>query len=596
MRRFAKLSLFFAPLLVSICGCATPSWMSQSKITDPREARVHRLMAVAAEYEVEGKQDAAMRVYEHVLAQQPDHADAAQRRDLLAQQGVKSGGRLLKPELAPAATRSSAEVYASHQSSTKTDDKTTRSNIAAEIHRKNAELAKMLAQQKTAKQPLVVMPGDKAAFDNELEPIPSKSETLVAQSESNLKNLLNAATAVEDPGWTSTGSSGGWTVVSSDQHMKTPIDQAQSVHAPSDTGWTAQTHSAASSTLASSTLSDEFVPAIETSVAEVKTEVKTAEMKTEIKADAATKTEVATAQNARPAEETSGWELAETKETKIELASASPTIPQEEDWQTTDLTRKLAASPARNADDDHWESTRLVGLCDNLSPELVPLVEKLENPDPLIRVEGLLELGELSTAARSSSIAVYSLLEDRDPIVAVYAAGTLRQVSGDAWSSVHTLMKYLEHKEPGISQLSAYLLGQMGPEAMDAVPTLERVRNQAVGLTSLHAAEALTHIAPADVSSVQALTTALSGADRELRWFAAVSLGTVAGECEQQAAEALKKALKDQESDVRIAACLSLGGLGDHAAIAIPDLEQAVRSDSPEVKSAAETALACLRG
>jgi HEAT repeat protein len=210
-------------------------------------------------------------------------------------------------------------------------------------------------------------------------------------------------------------------------------------------------------------------------------------------------------------------------------------------------------------------------------------------------VAALLELSEQGTSAKPASVAVYALLEDPDPMVAVYAAGALREINGDAWSSVKTLAAHLAHEDERIVRLAAYLLGQMGPEAMDAVPQLQQVRDSQHGVTSLHAAEALTHIAPDDGRSVQTLSAALHDQNREMRWFAAVSLGTVRGSAEAAAAQSLRDALRDSEAEVRAAACLSLGGLGVQARIALADLEHARQSDTPEVQMAAETALACLK-
>ncbi|WP_437226723.1 HEAT repeat domain-containing protein [Planctomicrobium sp. SH661] len=555
MRRISKLSLLLAPiLLASISGCATPSWMSRSEPTDPREARVNRLMTVAAEFEKEGKPEAAMRVYEHVLAQQPQHPDATLKRDLLAQQGVKSGARPLQKDAAPGINTAPQQMYASASKPKAPAEPAAQKDIAAEIHRKNAELAKMLAEQKASTHPIVAVPGEKSAQDNDLTPTPIPEQSLAAKSKANLLEMLNQPASVEDPGWASTGSSGDWQIVSND------IESKESAWKPTGQSQAAEEFASPTS-VAFSESSPEF---------------------DKVQA---------------PEAETSDWALVEADEPMPKSEQvASVSEPDADAWQTTDLTRPPAVEEKTVASEENWQTTRLAGLCDNLAPGLIPIVDRLESKESSDRVAALFELGELKSEARSASVAVYSLMQDQDPVVAVYAAGTLRQITGDAWSSVHTLTKYLDHTDPGIAQLSAYMLGQMGPEAMDAVPALERLRNNSQGMTSLHAAEALTHIAPADVSSVQKLTAALSETDRELRWFAAVSLGTVAGECEKQAAEALKNALNDGEMEVRIAACLSLGGLGSHAAIAIPDLEKAARSESPDVKSAAETALACLRG
>src|SRR5690606_15571482 len=85
-------------------------------------------------------------------------------------------------------------------------------------------------------------------------------------------------------------------------------------------------------------------------------------------------------------DEDSGWTVAEHKsdrmvspEEKIETVSLTREAASDA-WKTTDLVRNIeekakAVSPTA----EEWSTTRLVGLCENLSPELIPLVEKLES-------------------------------------------------------------------------------------------------------------------------------------------------------------------------------------------------------------------------
>lgn len=603
MRRIAKLSLLMAPLLMaSVSGCATSSWMGGSASTDPREARINRLMSVAAEYESQGKHDSAMRVYEHVLAQQPEHNGAMQRRELLAQQGIKGGGRPLKSEPSTAAR----ELYASASRSRSVVPLGSQNNSAedtvATIHRKNAELAQLLASKKTSTHPLVVIPSDQNQFDNGLEPTPVAERSLIAESKASLTDMIQSVSGnVEDSGWVPTGTSNTWTLVSKDSapaaaqadsedefkaFIESPSSQeamvaAATPEAPaSPDGWTA--------TVPKADVEPKTVAAVEDGWMSTATAKSTAD---------------SSPMDQSPMDQTIATVDTSDANSPVELASTSTATSSQDAWQTADLTRETPASEFPSSEStvtaQNWAATRhlnLVELCGELPAHVRPLVEKLENVDPVKRIEGLLELGELKSEAESAGVAVYALMEDTDPVVAIYAAGTLRQITGDSWSSVHTLISYLDHPEPGIAQLSAYLLGQMGPEAMEAVPALEKIRSTGDSLTALHAAEALTHIAPADSASVAKLTEALKSGDREVRWFAAVSLGSVTGACETQAAQALKDALQDGETEVQVAACLSLGGLGANAAIAIPELEKASQSNVEDVKSAAETALACLRG
>lgn len=515
MRRIAKLSLLLAPLLLaSGSGCATPSFLSSSNKPDARVARIDRLLNMAADYENKGRPEAAMSIYEHVLAQHPENTHARQRSELLAQNGVT-----------PAAPS-----------------------------RNKINLRNRLA--------------------------PASPETLMATRRPTSPATPEKATAP---------------AALAKQEVSPTQTHATSSETPAQTPATRQAEVP--------TLAEVMKP-----FPQIEKDLSASPLPEEIRS---TNTEwtVARKDNASSSQESldigSDWTIAKSPSaapevSRVEMASSStqtvtPAV-NADAWHTTDLTRHEKTEPAVQIVDDAWERTRLVTLCDGLPQELVPFVKQLESSDPLIRVQGLQKLSEQGEQARAATVAVHALLEDSEAAVAVKAASTLREIANDAWSSVRTLTKHLKHEDPQIVRLSAYLLGQMGPEAMDAVPALEEVRGSGDLLSSLHAAEALTHIAPADRKSFSALSSALSNDDQTIRWFAAVSMGTVSDQCERDAVVALTKALKDSEPQVRAAACLSLGGLGEHALTVISELEEAARSESSEVQVAAETALACLRG
>ncbi|WP_437187279.1 HEAT repeat domain-containing protein [Planctomicrobium sp. SH668] len=516
-----KYSLLVAPLLmISVSGCATPRMMGSTSAQEQRAARNNRLLSVAEEYEAQGNPEAAMRVYEHVLAQNPNFVEAEQRRDLLASQGVKASPKRGHEQTSPQNAAASQQLYAS-KSKVKSQSQNTEPSSATEIHRKNAELLAMIAAQKSEKTPVVVEPN--GARDQNLVPTPVEQELQIAKNNVRAKQikdqLLRETEVVADQGWKTTTSSTGFTVA--------PTEEQQPV-----------------------------AVILDSNIDELK----------------------------------SNWNIVNVDSAK------SPKIEDSSLWATTDHTRDFPSQPIEQVSANNWNQTRLAALCEDLPGSLVSVVNRLESSDSATRVIALTELSEMKEAAKPAAVAVYALMGDADPVVAVYAAGALRDITGDAWSSVHTLNRLLESDRPGVAQLASYMLGQMGPEAMDAVPVLTQIRDQSSGLSGLYAAEALTHITPDDERSITKLKEALHSTDRELRWFSAVSLGTIEGAGEVQAAEALKLALADSEEDVRVAACLSLGGLGKNAVLAIPELEKAAQSDRPEVQVAAQTALACLKG
>ena len=226
--------------------------------------------------------------------------------------------------------------------------------------------------------------------------------------------------------------------------------------------------------------------------------------------------------------------------------------------------------------------------------ELIQVVALLDCPEPEVRIAGLIELGIKGSEAVSTSPAVRSLLHDQNAMVRAHAAGTVRDIEGNNADSVKNLALLLSEENQGVVRLSCYLLGQMGADASPAVKELKQLRDNESGLTSLHAAEALTRIVPSETKSYSILSNALTCDDSECRVFAAVSLGGVYEEAGPIAVTALIDALESDDPAVRASAALSLGGLGKHAEIAIDQLQQISDSDQSEVRDAALTALACL--
>ena len=87
MRIHSYITLMLAPLTIaSLTGCATqPKGLSQGQGLQSRAAA---LSSYAYDYEAEGRPDLAYRMYEHVLAIQPEDRNAQQRLEHLARSGV----------------------------------------------------------------------------------------------------------------------------------------------------------------------------------------------------------------------------------------------------------------------------------------------------------------------------------------------------------------------------------------------------------------------------------------------------------------------------------------------------------------------------
>lgn len=258
--------------------------------------------------------------------------------------------------------------------------------------------------------------------------------------------------------------------------------------------------------------------------------------------------------------------------------------------ETVVVSEAASSAPVNSV----WSRTSDHRLCPELKPELQPLVAQLSSPEPRVRVAALAALGQYGTEGASAELAIRVLLEDENPLVRAHAAAALRDVKLDAWDSIKTLRLLVFHPEDEVAQVACYLLGRTGPEAMDAVSELSTLRDSGRGLTSLHAAEALTRIAPHDTTSVEYLMHAAQTGNEEERWFATVAMASTGEPVRTMVVDALTKRLEDDSAEVRAAAALSLGGLGSDAVVAQAALEYAALNDTPEVKDAAATALACL--
>ncbi|CAK9002598.1 Cytochrome C, partial [Durusdinium trenchii] len=188
----------------------------------------------------------------------------------------------------------------------------------------------------------------------------------------------------------------------------------------------------------------------------------------------------------------------------------------------------------------NWSATSLRRLCGELPAQLELIVKQLESDSREVKVSALDDLARLKSKAAPAALAIRAMLNDEDEHVQVAAAGALWEVERDSWDSVKTLRAGLKSDDP-------------------RSPT-------AIGITERFEILDRVHRFRTDLAEQVC---------RELD-------------------KALKFALHDDEPDVRAAAALSLGGLGEEGGIAIADLEYAALFDAPEVRDAAVTALASL--
>ena len=293
--------------------------------------------------------------------------------------------------------------------------------------------------------------------------------------------------------------------------------------------------------------------------------------------------------------ENEAWHSHESgPESTTELAmteAVEPTLPAQEEFSPPVLSDIETESEVMESP----ETESLSLSCKDCEPWLYAQVMKLESSDVNIRKEGLTHLADMGSTARQAGPAVRTLLEDPDPLVRAHAAWALWVIENDPWDSVATLRPLLDYSHADVVELSCYMLGDIGVQAESATDALELLRDHADGTTRIHAAEALIRIHGVDDKSLTVLTTAAKSRDGEERWIAAVALGRCRGPKSERAVTTLAAALRDVDPEVRCAAALSLGGLGQDAVKAQPELERVARTDEAQVRDAAKAALACLK-
>jgi tetratricopeptide (TPR) repeat protein len=260
-------------------------------------------------------------------------------------------------------------------------------------------------------------------------------------------------------------------------------------------------------------------------------------------------------------------------------------------WQAT-TEGEIDARPEPAAG---WSaSTETVATADwaNPGPGALELLTSADADDRKVALAELVHRGIHGTEAVDAAQRLAAA--DPDLVVRAYAASTLWRLTHHADAPVAALTGLLVSEDETVLQVASYLLGAIGPSAADAIPDLRQLCDRSSGATRVHAAEALARIDAGSHEAVGLLTAALGDRDEETRWLSAIALGGVGRELREDAVSALTAALQDPSEGIRSVAALTLGGFGPDALSAVPQLERAASLESEEVRTAAQTALACI--
>lgn len=664
MRQVSKIALLLAPVLLAASGCASqPTWMSRKPVAKSEEktalSRTDRLLGVAQKYERDGKPEVAYRLYEHIIAQDPQQEEARKRmlalkpdsgdeliaksspasktipekrpsREMerieeqkperaVAAQQEKAAHPLQKPDVVAVASAESATKHAK-PASLQDDSDVARPFNASMVEHSNSNVddrsIAAIDQPASPTNPIAESSFDKLKSDlDALRKSSPDPEVFVAtkaeqRKSKTLQQLLAEVDEKPTSEITAFSAEVASTPVPAHQRAEDPSTNFHWAEDPAEKIAQPQGPLVASFPEATPQAAEITSPAEEAIAKPIpQLEIVASDLNHSTSRKPQTIANQSQPQDwwGEVFEQTPQDEpVAEKKQLKLlDLESGEviagfkqmDVVEQREAFvaTTSETPKDSSLEGIVEAANQQWNATSVQRLCTaDASEELILVVALLDSEEPTERIAGLIELGIQGKAARPASQAVRALLKDDDSLVRVHAASTVREIEGNNTEIVQHLTRLLSDSNQDVSRLSAYLLGQMGSEAASAVPALEQIRDSGKSLTSLHAAEALTRISPDDTASYELLTAALNSESREHRLFAAVSLGGVRQAGGKIAAAALKDALKNEDPDVRATAALSLGGLGNDAQVALDELQHASEFDTPDVRDAALTALACL--
>ena len=258
----------------------------------------------------------------------------------------------------------------------------------------------------------------------------------------------------------------------------------------------------------------------------------------------------------------------------------------------TDMTE--AETPVAASAESAWSRTSLVRLCPNAGEEVRQILERLDQDDPNTRKQAMIDLASMGVHGAAALPATDVLLHDPDESIQAHAAWAAWSIGSGDEQAISTLASLTQSANHDVVQVSAFFLSSIGAEARFTTTAIREVRNSSYGATRLHLSEALIHIDPRDLESLNELNLALSAEDAELRWLAAVALSGVSPEQASWVVPALAARLNDADASVCSAAALTLGTLGPAAQSAVGSLELAASHQEPDVRIAAEAALACI--
>ncbi len=214
--------------------------------------------------------------------------------------------------------------------------------------------------------------------------------------------------------------------------------------------------------------------------------------------------------------------------------------------------------------------------------EVPPLINKLQDSDPLVRMKAAKSLGELGATAHAALPTLLSLKKDADEDVRNIAERAARRITDQVASEVTKMIDHLNDTDPAIRAKAAKQIGQFGPAAKNALPSLRARLKDPDPQVKNEAENAIAAISRKPITpDVQLLLNELQSPDNSTRKAAIDALASM-GAIAEGALDALRQLRQDPDPAIRIAA-IKAGGLIERA---VADAKKDARLDAASIAGA----------
>jgi HEAT repeat protein len=196
-------------------------------------------------------------------------------------------------------------------------------------------------------------------------------------------------------------------------------------------------------------------------------------------------------------------------------------------WALTDKDKNVAIAASFNLSQRFDLVETAFSDEPSLSPkEITQLIAKLSDRPATARKTAAIKLGMCGPAAWKAGTALRKCLSDADPTVRLQAAHALWRIDQQATAIVPKLIEMQGTNSPAIRVGAVSVLGEIGPAASVALPALSRMLAGSEPGERLHLAFMISRIDSNNRQMLGIVTAGLSQPGSEMRYLAALALGS----------------------------------------------------------------------